>query len=548
MTAPRISEREVDSWIYEPIRWARKFGGDRFDPWSGQEEFWIEYGKLLNAKILRWKGLPMTEEQKKYARKLGISIMAGQGVGKGATISLCGLHYMFVLQSVRPKIVCTAPAGPQLHSSLWPEYGEWLQRNPVLAEVFEKNSHRIFLKEDAGRGTVSRIEPRTVQPNASPEDQKVVLAGVHALGVMYQVDEGSGVPEAVFEPLEGGLTDPLSMIILLFNPTKRDGFAMETHRRNREQWVPLHWDGEVLAAEKRQPENYGRFAWFNEEVQESHAKKYGKDSDFYRVRVKGLPPNQSGDMLISFESAMAAQSRVLETLDTDPLVIAADVGGPNRGADPSIVIPMRGPQVIDIHTHAEKDTTQLSDRIAGHLQTHLSSVGSEVQFAVGVDVIGIGRGVRDQLVNVQKLKHVYSIDVSQKPLNEARYHRLRDQMYWELREGFMDLLEISLRIMQRGVQKFDDEIIGQLTSIRWAEVDGKIKVQGKGLSSGIPHVPPLANSPDKADALAIAWWLYKHCTSKMPPGVRRRRMQRNASPDVAMLGFRSMAARMGRIR
>ena len=67
------------------------------------------------------------------------------------------------------------------------------------------------------------------------------------------------MPEAVFEPLEGGLTDPLSMIILLFNPTKRDGFAMETHRRNRDQWIPLQWDGEVLAAEKRKPENYGRF-------------------------------------------------------------------------------------------------------------------------------------------------------------------------------------------------------------------------------------------------------------------------------------------------
>ena len=548
MSAPaRISEREVDSWIYEPIRWARKFGGDRFDPWSGQEEFWVEYGKLLNAKILRWKGLPMTEEQKKYARKLGISIMAGQGVGKGATISLCGLHYMFVLQSVRPKIVCTAPAGPQLHSSLWPEYGEWLQRNPLLAEIFEKNAHRIFLKEDTGRGTVSRIEPRTVQPNASPEDQKVVLAGVHALGVMYQVDEGSGVPEAVFEPLEGGLTDPLSMIILLFNPTKRDGFAMETHRRNRDQWIPLQWDGEVLAAEKRKPENYGRFLWFNEEVQESHAKKYGKDSDFYRVRVKGLPPNQSGDMLISFESAIAAQTRVIETLDSDPLVIAADIGGPNRGADPSIIIPMRGPQVLDLHEHNEKDTTQLSDRIAGHLRDHLASVGSDVQYAIGVDVIGIGRGVRDQLVNVQKLR-VFSIDVSQKPLNEGRYHRLRDQMYWELREGFMDALEISLRIMKKGQPVTDDELIGQLTSIRWAEVDGKIKIQGKGLSSGIPHVPPLANSPDKADALAIAWWLYKHCTSKMPAGARRRRMQRNASPDVAMLGFRSMAARMGRIR
>ena len=54
MSAPaRISEREVDSWIYEPIRWARKFGGDRFDPWSGQEEFWIELQNKISKEIPR---------------------------------------------------------------------------------------------------------------------------------------------------------------------------------------------------------------------------------------------------------------------------------------------------------------------------------------------------------------------------------------------------------------------------------------------------------------------------------------------------------------
>ncbi|MBX3321341.1 MAG: hypothetical protein KF890_15810, partial [Nitrospira sp.] len=322
--------------------------------------------------------------------------------------------------------------------------------------------------------------------------------------------------------------------------------AMETHRRNRDQWIPLQWDGEVLAAEKRKPENYGRFLWFNEEVQESHAKKYGKDSDFYRVRVKGLPPNQSGDTLIGFEWAMAATTRVIETLDTDPLAVAVDVGGPNRGGDPTIVVPMRGPQVLEIYEHTEKDTTQVTHLVAGHVKTHLANVPANVQYAIGVDVIGIGRGVRDSLVNIEKLR-VFSIDVSQKPLNEARYHRLRDQIYWELREAF-ETGEISLRILRKGMPFVDDEAIGELTSIKWAEVEGKIKVQGKGLSSGIPHVPPLVNSPNKADGIAIAWWVYKHCTSKMPPGQRRQRRQRNANTDAALLGFRSMAARMWRGR
>ena len=542
-TVSQRQQAEAIRWIEEPMYWARTFGGEHFDPWSGQERFWLEYGKLLGAKIKRYKRLPMTEEEKTYARKIGISIMAGQGVGKGATISLCGLHYLFALMAVRPKIVCTAPAGPQLHSSLWPEFGNWMARSPLLKEIFDKNSQRIFLQEDKDRGNVTRIEPRTVQPNASPEDQKVVLAGIHALGVMYLIDEASGIPPAVFEPIEGGLTDPMSLVIMIFNPTRRDGFAMESHRANRDMWIPLHWDGEALAKEKR--ENPGRFNWFNEEIQVSLANKFGRDSDFYRVRVKGLPPNQSGDTLIAFEAVMAATTRVVETLPTDPLVIPVDVGGPERGGDPSIVAPMRGPRLIKIHEYTEKEGTQLGDLVSGHLRDHLAQLAGDVQYAIGVDVIGIGRGVREYLTNVAKLKHVYSIDVSKSPINEARYHRLRDQIYWELREGFMELYEISIRMEEKGLPVIDDELIAELTTIKWAEVDGKIKIQGKGLSSGIPHVPPLSKSPNKADALAIGWYLYKHCCSRMPPAVQQRRRQRQLAPHASLVGFRSLTVRNG---
>ena len=109
--------------------------------------------------------------------------------------------------------------------------------------------------------------------------------------------------------------------------------------------------------------------------------------------------------------------------------------GTEPGGDPSIIIPLRGPQVVDIHEHREKDPTQLSDRIAGHVRDHLSSVGVNVQHAIGVDVIRIGRGCMIASGRVQKLR-VYPIDVSKLPLDEVRYHRLRDQMYWELKLAF----------------------------------------------------------------------------------------------------------------
>lgn len=543
-------QAEAVLWIEKPIRWAHKIAGEHFDPWSGQEMVWHEYGKLLGAKIKRYKQLPMTEEEKRYAKKLGISIMAGQGVGKGATISLMGLHYLFTLQKLRPKVICTAPAGPQLNSSLWPEYGSWLDRSELLGDIFEKNAKRIFLKADERHGEFMRIEPRTVQPNASPEEQKVMLAGVHALGVMYQIDEGSGVPEAAIEPLEGGLTDPLSMIILIFNPTRHDGFAMETHRKNREQWICLHWDGEDLAAEKRKPENYGRFKWFNEDQQETLAKKYGRESNFYRVRVRGLPPNQAGDSLIAFESVMAATTRYVETLPTDPLIVSADIGGPSRGGDDSVIDVLRGPRLLKQFVYQQKEPDQLANFVADHYSTYAADLPFDTQKIVGVDSNGIGRGVYSNLRNIHGYKEARPINTTEGAINPNRFHRLRDQIWWELAEAFMVHRDISLMMVDKqGFPVVDEDLnglIAELTTIKWAEVYGKIKIQGKGESSGISHVPPLAHSPDKADALAMAWYLFKHWTSKIPPALRAQRKQRQMHHHPAFAGFRSIRTRMSR--
>lgn len=528
-TLAEKQKAECIRWIEEPMYWARKFGGEQFDPWSGQEEFWREYGKLLLAKIKKWRGDPMTDDEKRYARKMGISIMAGQGVGKGATISLCGLHYHFVLSSVNPKAVCTAPAGPQLKSSLWPEFGAWLQRNPLLGEIFEKTADRVYLKEDKDKGTVSRIEPRTVQPDANAEKQKVVLAGVHATGVLYLVDEASGVPEPVFEPIEGGLTDPLSMVIVIFNPTKRSGFAIETHRKNRDMWICLHWDGEVLRQEKQ--ENPGRFKWFNEDMQLELARKYGRESDFYRVRVRGLPPEQSSSSLLSYESVMDATERQTVILPGDPLVVPVDVAG--EGDNKSIMGTMRGPVFTSLRKISHNgDPIQLGDQVATHLRKELMGMEDGVQHAVGVDIIGIGRGVHSYLTGVQRVSRCFGIDVSERPLDPTRFHRLRDQVWWEAREAFMETKQVALRLVDdQGRPYINDDLIAQLTTIAWAEVNGKIKVQGKGSSSGIPNVKPLTISPDEADTVVLGLWILRHYCSAMPLAARLRRSRQFAQTN-----------------
>jgi phage terminase large subunit len=316
--------------------------------------------------------------------------------------------------------------------------------------------------------------------------------------------------------------------VLIFNPTKRNGFAADSQAVNRRDWVCVQWSGRTLKEEKIQ--SPGRFSWFNAEAQDVLIRKFGDDSDFVRIRVDGLPPRQASDTLIGYEDVMAATERVVETLPGDPLCIAIDVAGAD-GGDKSIDLSLRGPLLVGIKEYTNKKTNELADLVAAQVKTEVMCLPAEVQIVIGVDIIGIGRGVYENLTDIQLLRHVSGVDVSELPIDPTRFHRLRDQIYWELREAFVETREISLRMLDaKGQVVVDDELIGQLVSIKWAEVKGKIKVQGKGSESGIPGVPPLRSSPDKMDALAIAWFLYKHRCSRMPAHLRRQRREARRRP------------------
>jgi hypothetical protein len=521
-------QAEVDRWVIDPLYWAKKFGPTDFDPWSGQVALWDAYGRILNAKLKRYEGLVLTDEETALADKMGISVMSGHGLGKERTVATMGLHYLFCLKAYQPKGVCTAPAGPTLQSTLWPEFGKVLAGSETLTALFDKQSNRIFLKEDPKRGEFMRIEPRTIQQNSNPDEQGAVLAGIHATGVIYLITEASEVREPVFKPIEGGLTDPLSLVIMIFNPTRRDGFAALSHTTYRKNWLCLQWSARTIKQEKLAAP--GRYPWFNERAQDVLIEKYGDDSDTVRIRVDGLPPKQSSNTLIHYDAALAALARPVELTDADPLCLFLDVGG--EGDDPSMLTVLRGPVLLEQVAFNQKDTTELSDAVAGKLSDTLASLPLDAQYAVGVDVIGLGRGVYDQLANVQRVRHLYRLDVSEKALDELRYHRLRDQALWELREGFMETKEIAV-VLDQFTMSEQEELVAELTTIKWAEVNGKIKVQGKGASSGIPSVPPLAKSPNRLDSLYGAWWLYRHCVSRLPAGhrlTRRVRWRRRERP------------------
>lgn len=517
MARPKSEQAAVEALILDPLKWAEQFLSAPEKPYIAskqQKEGWDAYRRLLVAKLKRAHGASMTEQEQDDARKIGVSIMSGHGTGKDAWAAGVGLH--FQMMQKEPKVIVTAPAGPQLFTVIWPEFGKWINRSPLLQQVYAKDSNKIYLA-DRGPGTYF-IKPRTIQANANEEEQAETLAGTHSYSVLYLVDEASGVPPAVFKPVEGGLTDPVAIVVMIFNPTQRHGFAIDSHVKNRQDWICLHWDAEALKEEKLA--NPTAFYWFDEQAQERLAKKYGRDSDFYRVRVRGYPAASPPGVLIPFDWAMRAVERSRTGLfvpyEGDPLVIGVDVGG--GGEDPTIVITRKGPMVLDLYEFREIESTRIGYRVEGILRDCLAS--HEGQYAIGVDVIGIGRGVYSYLLDVARLANLYPINVQETPAEEDKFFRLRDQVWWQTREAF-EQDRIILPTHDGMISPEVDGLIAELTTIKYDDTKGKIKVEGKKELKA-RQLP----SPNKADALCITQVLVDRYISRMPKRVQRGERRR----------------------
>jgi hypothetical protein len=498
--------KKIMEWQFSPLTFVREVFKE--EPTFQQEAALKDWGLLIRAKVKSAKGTPLEEEEKPYKDKMGMSIQSGHDSGKSHFAGWIGMHTLFCFPHSKTRV--TAPAGPQIESVLWPEFHKLWRGSEMLKANIEHRATKIYMKE--GGGSEWFIEPRTIQKNSSPEEQAEVLGGLHERYVTIIVDEASGVPDAVFKPLEGGLGGVCNLILMIFNPTRSHGFAIESQSKFRKYWACHHWDCEELA--KTRPV-------FAPNMEADHARlaeKYGKESNFYRIRVKGLPPLAAPDVLIPWDWAYDAMHREGEIDPLEPLTIGVDVGG--QGDDKTVIIPGRGHVIIPhspsmpFYEVQGMDTTQIAWKVEGCLRDLLSD--EEGQYAAAIDVIGLGAGVYSHLSRVANLRNLYDVNVAEVPSQVERFHRLRDELWWNLREAF-EKRQICLPM--------DDELLGELTDIHWREENGKIRVESKKelRKRGVA-------SPNKADALCLREFARRYCISRIPLAARRKGQQSKTVP------------------
>lgn len=449
----------------------------RFKFSNQQKQFFIELSKMVNAKRKRDEGKPMTPAEVEYSKKRGISIMSGKGTGKDAATSIAVFWFHLLFNS---RVYLVAPSRDNLKSSLLAEMGKWLsEKMPdgsdrcIVKNLYNFMSETCYLKDDPDKGKSWYVRSCTAGPNTPADKQLEVLAGKHHRYQAFFVTEASGVPDPVFSPIDTTFTDPVNFMILIWNPTRRSGFAYDTHfGKEREYWITLHWSAEESDMVSPDQIEYLR-------------KKYGKDSPEYRVSVLGLPPEADPGSVIPYEWVFEAACKDKpppELVNDYPVVFGVDVA--NQGEDKSVILVRQGPVVHEIVEYQHLDTVELAHWV-------MRTANMWEPAAIFIETNGLGVGVYDHLRRFGQ-PNVRSVNVARAPTSE-KYQRVRDELWFRCREKF----QAGELFIPR-----DQKLISELSTPKYEVKErGRIKVESKLelRRRGIP-------SPNMADALIFTFF------------------------------------------
>lgn len=280
---------------------------------------------------------------------------SGRGIGKSALVSWLTLWMMTT--RIGSTTIITANTEPQLKSRTFAEIKKWATLL-INAHWFETTVLSIvpapWFKESVERDLKIATGYYYAQGQLWSEENPDAFAGVHnPLGVRVIMDEGSGIPNKIFDVTEGFFTEPeLNRFWDVFsNPRNNSGAFYNAFHQFQKFWRTRQIDSRTVEGTDK--------ALFDRMIEQ-----YGVDSDTVRVEVLGQFPKAGAKQFISNDAAHGAQTRELFTDDGAPLIMGVD---PARFGDDEFVVRFRkGRDARSIPPVKWKglDTVQAADKVA----------------------------------------------------------------------------------------------------------------------------------------------------------------------------------------
>jgi len=442
----------------------------RYDPLLFAEEAWPwgQEGTTLENKDIRiWQSEVLDEiairlkDPETRFQVNRFAVASGHGIGKSA---LTGILTTWALSCfINPRIVITANSEGQLRTKTSPEIGQWVKTS-THGDLFDVDTLSIRLHQAPDQHRADLITNSEHNPEA--------FAGLHAEGrlVMVIVDEGSAVPDIIWETIEGAMTDENTVMlwIVLGNPTRNRGRFRECFRKFRKLWQTWQIDSRTVEGTNTQA---------LQEIIDTH----GEHSDTAKVRVKGQFPNASIDQFIPTSYVDHAFGRHLraEQYDFAPVIIAVDPAW--QGDDETVIIKRQGLycEVLDVFEKNFNDV-HVAAKVAYYEDYHnADAVFIDGGYGTGIYSAGLTMGRDWRLVWF-----------GEKATTPGFFNK-RAEMWAGTRQWLADGGSIPPD------QRLYDDLV-QVETV--PHTDGIVQLQSKKLmkKEGLP-------SPDRGDALALTF-------------------------------------------
>ena len=311
-----------------------------------------------------------------------VAIKSGQGVGKTGIEAVVVLWFLTCFPF--PRVVATAPTKQQLHDVLWAEISKWMSRSGLLSEILKWTKTYVYMQGYEKRWfAVARTATK-------PEN----MQGFHEDNMLFVVDEASGVADPIMEAIKGTLSGANNKLLLCGNPTRTSGTFFDAFNADRELYI-CH-----TVSSLNSPRT-------NKDTLKSMIRKYGEDSNFVRVRIKGEFPKGEDDVFIPLElieKNLVAEPRTFQKNEYGKLVQVQPITAIHIGCDvarfgaDNTIIAYSVNEVCKIHKKVNgQDTTRTAHDLAALALRLKDKYKYGNRIPIKIDDTGVGGGVTDKL-------------------------------------------------------------------------------------------------------------------------------------------------------
>ncbi len=449
-----------------------------------------------------------------------ISVCSGTSRGKDFIAAVAGICFLYLTPKFNKagelvqntKVALTAPTARQVGDIMYPEITRLWNRAKVLPGRL------------VGYDIRTNYEEWFMTGFKADEHNTEAWTGFHAVNTMFIVTEASGIPEGIFDAIEGNLQGN-SRLLIVFNPNNPTGYAARSQKSSRFKkyrldslnspnvlqkkivipgQVDWEWVNDKVRSwctmidDSQFNEGEGDFVWEGQ---------YYRPNDLFRIKIRGMFPKVATNVLIPIEWVELAIERWREWqkqkwIIKDPLRLGADVAG--MGRDNSVLCHRHGSYVPKFYTHNSAGAAEHM-AIAGMVANELNKPGSKAF----IDTIGEGAGVYSRLDELG-YRMAYSCKFSEgasdlRDITEIyEFANMRAYLFWAIRDWLNPANKMDAALPPI------DELVEELTEIKYKfQSSGKIIVEPKD-----DIKKRLGRSPDYADALANTFYPEDRGTTK----------------------------------